>query len=67
MDIVYSEKVVDDLIKNHYLAAGRPMRCCHARDLLRQVKHYCEFKQLPLEMTSERMATAVRNYFAIMS
>ena len=38
----------------------------HARDLLRQVKHYCEFKQLPLEMTPERFATAVRNYFAVM-
>lgn len=66
VEIPYQEAVIDDLIQKHYVEGGRPFRCCHARDLLRQVKHYCEFKQLPLEMTPERFATAVRNYFAIM-
>jgi len=66
VEIPYHEAAIDDLIQKHYVEAGRPFRCCHARDLLRQVKHYCEFKQLPLEMTPERFATAVRNYFAIM-
>ncbi|MBI3838840.1 MAG: AAA family ATPase [Planctomycetia bacterium] len=60
----YCEETVDELIATHYLAAGRPLRCCHARDLLQQITHYCEFKQVPLEMTSERFASAVRNYFA---
>jgi hypothetical protein len=64
-EIKYDEAAMDDLIETHYKAAGRPFRCCHARDLLRQVKHYCEFKQLPLEMSPERFATAVRNYFAV--
>jgi predicted ATPase with chaperone activity len=66
VQIPYQESVIDDLIRTHYVAAGRPMRCCHARDLLRQIKHYCEFKQVPLEMTSERFAAAARNYFAAM-
>jgi predicted ATPase with chaperone activity len=66
VQIPYQESVIDDLIRTHYVAAGRPLRCCHARDLLRQIKHYCEFKQVPLEMTSERFATATRNYFAAM-
>jgi hypothetical protein len=66
LTIPYSEAVIDELIKIHYVEAGRPFRCCHARDLLRQVKHYCEFKQLPLEMSSERFANAVRNYFAVL-
>jgi DNA-binding MarR family transcriptional regulator len=66
VEIPYHEPAIDDLIQKHYVEAGRPFRCCHARDLLRQVKHYCEFKQLPLEMTPERFATAVRNYFAVM-
>ena len=61
----YDETAMDDLIQTHYRQAGRPFRCCHARDLLRQIKHYCEFKRLPLEMTAERFATAVRNYFAL--
>jgi hypothetical protein len=66
VEIPYHEAVIDELIQKHYVEGGRPFRCCHARDLLRQVKHYCEFKQLPLEMTPERFATAVRNYFAVM-
>ena len=63
--MAYRESVVDELISTHYTAAGRPMRCCHARDLLRQVKSYCDFKQVPLEMTADRFAIAVRNYFAV--
>jgi predicted ATPase with chaperone activity len=61
----YDEALIDELIQSHYLAAGRPLRCCHARDLLRQIKHYCDFRQIPPEMTTERFATAVRNYFAV--
>ncbi len=64
--IPYNESAIDDLIETHFVRAGRPLRCCHARDLLRQVKHFCEFKQLPLEMTPDRFAMAVRNYFAVM-
>jgi predicted ATPase with chaperone activity len=62
--IPYRDEAIDELIQTHYVAAGRPLRCCHARDLLRQIKHYCEFKGVPLEMSSERFALAVRNYFA---
>jgi predicted ATPase with chaperone activity len=64
--VPYNDAAIDDLIKTHYVEAGRPFRCCHARDLLRQIKHYCEFKQVPLEMSPDRFATAVRNYFAVM-
>jgi predicted ATPase with chaperone activity len=51
-EIKYDEPTIDALIQTHYVEAGRPFRCCHARDLLRQIRHYCEFK-----------AIAVRNYF----
>jgi predicted ATPase with chaperone activity len=60
----YDERVIDVLVQKHYRDAARPLRCCHARDLLRQIKHYCEFKGLPVEMTTERFDLAVRNYFA---
>ncbi len=63
--IPFNEAVVNNLIDTHYTSAGRPMRSCHGRDLLSQIKSYCEFKQLPLEMTAERFAIAVRNYFAV--
>jgi len=64
--IAYCEAAMDDLVQTHYLQAGREFRCCHARDLLLQIKHYCDFRELPLEMSPERFAMAVRNYFAIM-
>jgi predicted ATPase with chaperone activity len=64
--ITYNEAAVDHLIDKHYQGAGRPIRACHARDLLAQVKAYCEFKRLPLEMSPDRFESAVRNYFAMM-
>ena len=63
--IPYSDEAVSELIQTHYVEAGRPLRCCHARDLLLQIKHYCEFRGLPLEMSAERFSLAVRNYFAV--
>lgn len=63
----YCESSINELMQTHYRAVGRPFRCCHARDLLKQIKHYCEFKQLPLEMSPERFTTAVRNYFAMLA
>jgi predicted ATPase with chaperone activity len=67
LEMVYNEDVINDLIEVHYVSAGRPLRCCHGRDLMQQIKHYCEFKQIPLEMTAERFAIAARNYFAATS
>lgn len=64
-NVVYSETVIDELVKTHYLEAGRPFRCCHPRDLLRQVRHYCEFKELPVEITRDNVQIAVRNYFGV--
>jgi hypothetical protein len=61
--VTYDELAIDELIEMHYIQAGRPLRCCHARDLLRQIKHYCEFKGYPVEMTTDHIAIAVRNYF----
>lgn len=62
-EIDYNESAVDELIETHYVKAGRPLRCCHARDLLRQIRHYCQFKGYPVEMTTEYLNVAVRNYF----
>ena len=61
----FCEAVVAELINTHYKSSGRPFRCCHARDLLRQVKHYCEYKEVPIEMTAERFEIAVENYFGV--
>ncbi len=52
------------LIENHYRAVHRPLRYCHPRDLLRQVRNYCEFHGRPPAVTRETLEVAVTNYFA---
>jgi predicted ATPase with chaperone activity len=66
MGIQHREDVVDHLIQSYYRATGRTLRFCHPRDLLRQVKIYCSFLELPLVLTREAIDAAVRNYFAMM-
>jgi len=60
------EASVDYLIENHYRRAARPFRFCHPRDLLLQVRNYCQYNRLPIVMSPEKFDLAVRNYFAVM-
>jgi predicted ATPase with chaperone activity len=55
------------LLSHHYEQSGRPLRRCHARDLLDQVNHYCEYNELPKVATNEILDHAVSNYFTAMS
>ena len=57
---------VEYLIKNHYLAVNRPFRLCQPRDLILQVRNYCNYHQKPLEISNEAFDFAVANYFSIM-
>ena len=57
---------VEHLIKNHYLAVNRPFRLCQPRDLILQVRNYCNYHQKPLEISNEAFDFAVANYFSIM-
>ncbi len=62
----YDQEVIDYLIRTHYEETGRPMRCCHPRDLLMQVRNYCLYRKLPITLTPEYFDFAVDNYFAVM-
>jgi hypothetical protein len=62
----FREEPVDYLIKQHFIAAGRPFRNCQPRDLLLQVRNRCFYENRPLELTGEHFDTAVENYFAMM-
>jgi predicted ATPase with chaperone activity len=57
---------MDHLINEHYHKVNRPFRCCQPRDLLLQVKNYCVYNDLNLELKSEYLDYAVRNYFTVM-
>lgn len=61
----YRRDVVDHLIKNHYQAQNRPLRRCHARDLLIQVRNYCTYMGLPMEMRQEHLDRVVTSYFSM--
>jgi hypothetical protein len=56
---------VDYLVKHHYQRVGRPFRCCHPRDLLHQVRNYCVYNDLALELKPEYFDFAVKNYFTM--
>ena len=57
---------VDYLISHHYQRVGRPFRCCQPRDLLLQVRNYCVYNDLPLELKPEYFDFAAMNYFTVM-
>ncbi len=57
--------LVRRLIDDYYLAGEHPMRFCHPRDLLAQVKSYCEFFDMPLQVTPAAIDAALSNYFVL--
>ena len=61
-----NQEAVDYLIEQHYRRAERPFRCCQPRDLLLQVRNYCIYNDLPLELKPEYFDFAVQNYFTVM-
>lgn len=66
MGFKHDSKMIDYLIQTHYLPVERPFRCCQPRDLLQQVKNYCVYRRVSIELTEEYFDYAVDNYFAVM-
>jgi predicted ATPase with chaperone activity len=63
----YRKDVVTYLLDKYYHPCGRPKRRCHARDLLAQVRNYCRYNAVPVELLPEYFDVAVENYFATLS
>ncbi|MFW6169553.1 MAG: AAA family ATPase [Planctomycetota bacterium] len=63
----YRRDVVETLIDRHFTAPGRPLRRCHPRDLLMQVRNYCVYNELPMRMTNEYFDRVVCSYFTALS
>ncbi len=57
---------VEYLLSKHYRPAGRSLRFCHPRDLLRQMENRCTLHELPRVVTPDALDQAVENYFSIM-
>ncbi|MBL8830143.1 MAG: AAA family ATPase, partial [Planctomycetaceae bacterium] len=56
---------INYLIEHHYHARHRSLRRCHPRDLLMQVRNYCSYNSLPLELRREYLDRACRTYFTM--
>ncbi len=63
----YRKEVVDTLLQRHFAPYHRPLRRCHPRDLLMQIRNYCAYNDLPMEMTNEHFDRVVRSYFTALS
>ena len=63
----FRPETVDYLIENHYDGVGRNFRRCHPRDLLMQIRNYCVYNGLPVEMKPEYFDRVVPCYFTVVS
>lgn len=54
---------VEHLLNTCYRPYGRPLRRCHARDLLLQVKNYCVYNDLPFEMRGDYFDRVAKGFF----
>lgn len=59
----YRKDVVDGLLEQHYRPTHRAMRRCHPRDLLNQIRNFCAYNNMPLEMRPEYFDRVVASYF----
>lgn len=57
-------EIIEYLLNKHFRQAGRPMRFCHPRDILFQVKNLCDFHGLKYELSTAAVDVAALNYFA---
>ncbi|QDU27495.1 hypothetical protein ETAA8_25830 [Anatilimnocola aggregata] len=63
----FKPEVVDHLIEKHYKPARRPLRRCQPRDLLNQVRNFCVYNAIPVEMKPEYFDRVVPSYFTVVS
>ena len=63
IDCRYDEPAVEHLLERHYRSQGRPLRRCHARDLLAQLRSFCSYHDQPLALSPETIDRIASTYF----
>ncbi|MCS7187226.1 MAG: ATP-binding protein [Armatimonadetes bacterium] len=63
MGFEYEPELLDYLIERHYKRVGRGFRAVHPRDLLMQVRDYCNYMGWHYKLTRELIDLAVETYF----
>ncbi|MFK7769033.1 MAG: AAA family ATPase [Mariniblastus sp.] len=64
-DCEYKPEIIDYLLNTHFIQAKRRMRRCHPRDLLNQIRNFCVYNELPMELRTEYFDRVVKSYFTI--
>lgn len=59
----YRPDIVDYLLNTHFIQAKRRLRRCHPRDLLNQIRSFCVYNELPMEMRTDYFDRVVKSYF----
>jgi predicted ATPase with chaperone activity len=59
----YDAAAVEYLLENHYRPHRRPLRRCHARDLMLQIRNYCAYHEMPFEMLPEYFDRVADGFF----
>ena len=54
---------VEHLLANYYRPLNRPLRRCHARDILSQIRNFCAYREVPFEMKIEFMDQVAESFF----
>jgi predicted ATPase with chaperone activity len=61
----YKPDPVEYLLEKHYRPIGRPMRRCHPRDFLQQMRNHCTYHGYPVEMRNDYFDRVVQSYFTV--
>ncbi len=61
----YRPELVDYLIERTTCPPTAPCARCHPRDLLGQIRNYCNYNGLPMEMRTEYFDRVVKSYFTV--
>jgi hypothetical protein len=63
----FHPEAVSYLIETHYRPHNRPLRRCHARDLLAQISNFCRYNDRPVELRPDYLDRVVESYFTTVS
>ena len=63
MDFEYRADIVDYLLDVHYAPRQRRLRRCQPRDLLSQIRNFCNYHDLPLELRTDYVDRVIKSYF----
>ena len=54
---------VEHLLAHYYRPLNRPLRRCHARDILNQIRNFCAYREVPFEMKVEFVDQVADSFF----